>query len=134
VLISQQLGNPVTTSFLVSLNLYHGIVSNVKLHCGLLNCQPSVFCDEHVSFLLIAFCGGGSWSSAARKISLVPHTIFEVSFMSYTLGALERIPIDMKKSVKDVCSRIALVYKEFSHSTLAKWCIMYIHFIAMNCG
>jgi hypothetical protein len=124
MLICQQLGNPLMTSFLVSQYLYHllhGIVSNFKLHCGFLNCQPSVFCDEHVNFLLIAFCSDGSRSTVARKIGLVPDTIFEVSLTSHTVDTDERIPIDMKKkSVKDVCSRVTLIYKEFSHSTLVK--------------
>lgn len=64
----------MTTHFLISQNLYHhlhGAARGAKLYYNFLNCQPSIFCDEHVSFLLIAFSSDVSWSNSMRQISIV---------------------------------------------------------------
>jgi hypothetical protein len=84
-LFAQQLENPMTTNFPAFQSLYHllhGIISNAKLHC---NHHPSVFSDEHISFLLITFCGDCSWSNAARQIGDALLTISEAFAQLYTL-------------------------------------------------
>jgi hypothetical protein len=75
VFVRQQSENPTTTNFPVSQSFYHflhDVMSNAKLLCDFPNRYPSVFCDERVSFLLVAFRGGGSWSTAARQMPLLP--------------------------------------------------------------
>jgi hypothetical protein len=46
-------------------SLLHGIVSSAKLHYDLPSHHPSVFCDEHINFMLFAFYGV-SWKTAVK--------------------------------------------------------------------
>jgi hypothetical protein len=86
-------------------------VNSAKLSHDFLICHPLVFCDE-----LVAFCAGGSWSTAARQIADAPFAIFEVLHpVSHIAATLARIPVDMIRLTKGVCSKI-VVYKEFSLS------------------
>jgi hypothetical protein len=62
-------------------HLLHGIVPDAKLHYYFPNRHPLVFCDEGISFLLVAFCGSGTWSTAARQIGGIPVAIFRKCFM-----------------------------------------------------
>lgn len=83
------------------------------------NHHPSVFCNDHINFLPVALCGGGSWSTVARQIGDVPFAIFEVFHpKSHTVGTHTGISIDMTKLIKDICSTTVLLYKESNHSIL----------------
>jgi hypothetical protein len=96
-------------------------VSSAKLRYVFPNHHPSVFGDEAMKFLLVTLCGGGSWSAAARQINSPPVAIFEVFHpVSHTVGTHAGISIGMTMSIKDVCSRIVLLYEELNHSILAK--------------
>lgn len=91
-------------------------MNSAKLSHDFLNCHLLVFCDEHIDFLLVAFCAGGSWLITARQIGDAPFAIFEVFHLVLHIAATHaRIPVDMIRLTKGVCS-IIVVYKEFSLS------------------
>jgi hypothetical protein len=113
MLVRQQLEVQTTTNFLVSQSLYRVLcssVSNAKVYYNLPNRRPSVFCDECITFLLIAIHGDGSWSTAARQI-YIPVVIYEVFHLTMHATVTHAgISTDMTNSIKDVCSRIVLLY------------------------
>jgi hypothetical protein len=126
----------MTTNFLVSQtpeHLLHGTVSNAKLCYSFLNCHHLVFCDDSVNFRLITFCGGGSSLTTARQISDIPVAIPEVFHPTLnTDGNHAGISIEMTKLIKDVCSRISLLYDEFNCNKLAKQYIIYSHSVTVD--
>jgi hypothetical protein len=59
-------------------------------------------------------------------MSNVPLAIFEVFHpVSHIVGTHAEISIDIKKSIKDVCSRTVLLYEELNHS-------IYRHFVTVD--
>jgi hypothetical protein len=96
MLVRQQSGKPTTIYFPVSQNLchLHDIVSDAKLHYNFTNRHLSVFCDEGISFLLVAFCGSGSWSTTARQIGDIPFAIIRKYFIKrrIMLASMQKSP------------------------------------------
>jgi hypothetical protein len=84
-------------------------VSNAKFGYVLLNCSTSIFCEEHVRFLLIAAYCGGSCTAAAKQMGDHPAAIFEVfERTSHIAGSYAAISVSMSKSIKVVYSRTLL--------------------------
>jgi hypothetical protein len=62
-------------NFLAQKSLYHflhDIVSNAMPCYNFSNRHFSVLCNEHINFLLTAFCDGSTWSIAVMQIGNVP--------------------------------------------------------------
>jgi hypothetical protein len=59
-------------------------VFEAKLCYDFPNHHSSVFCDEHINLLLLAFHGDGSWSTAVRQISNVSVAISEAFYPTST--------------------------------------------------
>jgi hypothetical protein len=69
----------------------------------------------------------------ARQIGDVPTTIFKVFHpVSHTADSHAGISIGVIKLIQNVCSRIVLLEKKFSHSTPAKWYIICSHFVTLD--
>jgi hypothetical protein len=48
------------------LSLLHSTVSNAKPWHDFLNHFLSVFCDEPINYMFVAFCDAGSWSTTVK--------------------------------------------------------------------
>jgi hypothetical protein len=78
-------------------------LSSGKMHYDFPNHLPSLICVEHINSVLIAFHGGGSWSTSARQIGGVPVANSEVfHLILHAAGIHEGISIDMTKLNKDI--------------------------------
>jgi hypothetical protein len=64
------------------------------------------------------FHGGCSWLTAVRQFGNVPVAISKYFIQYCTLLALIQVSPDMKQLMKDVCSKIVLLYEEVNHSML----------------
>jgi hypothetical protein len=90
-------------------SLPDGTVSDAKFGYDLPNRPTSVFCEERVSFLLIAFCCDGSCSTAAKQMGDHPVAVFEIfQRASHIAGSYVANSTCINKSVNVVCSRILL--------------------------
>lgn len=87
----------------------------------------SVFCDESINFLLIAFCGRDFWSPAARQIRSVPVVIFEVFKSLSHIGSTHAgISIYMAKDQSLHAGKLMHHHLQpFCHSGL--WVSIYVH-------
>jgi len=113
-------------------NCYHHLYS--KLHCDFPNHHPLVHFNEHVNFLLIAFCCGTFQMTSVWLICDINVSVFKVFHPpSYTNGAHAGISVHITKLPTDVCSWVVL-YKELNHCLLVKQYVSDICFVTVRCG
>jgi hypothetical protein len=96
----------MTTNFHISQVFIISCVtlSNGKMHYYYF--PNHLVCVEHINCVLIAFHGGGSWSTSASQIGDVPVAIPEVFHpILHAAGTHEGITIDMTKPNKDIWQR-----------------------------